>query len=266
MNGFHPVRPPIRFGLYEADLRARELRKQGHPVKLSNTAFQILAALLVRPRDVVSRTELIQKLPSHGTARDFERVVNDGMRELQQALEDRAEDPRFIETLGENYRFLGLAALRAADLGIVNNRRVRLCWWYECGGEVETDFGDRASATEWLRQFKPDAVRMSVLRSLAAEGGYSQLHHMGDNGVIRFIADLIFDGRLRVYQRPLATYVGPTGAEAQQPKPAPAVEPARVATPKPQAVESPTFVPLDAVAQVAVLLAAAAQGVPFCEE
>lgn len=135
-----------------------------------------------------------------------------------------------------------------ADLRVLNNRRVRLCWWYECGGEADTDFGDRASATEWLRQFKPDPVRMSTLRSLAAEGGYSQLHHVDDNSVIRFIADQIFDGRLRVYQPPLATYEGPAGAPAQQPKSPLALETAPVATAKPQAVESPTSVHLEATA------------------
>ncbi|HET7440290.1 MAG TPA: winged helix-turn-helix domain-containing protein [Terriglobales bacterium] len=267
MNVFPPARPPIRFGLYEADLRARELRKQGMAIKLSDISFQILEALLARPGTAISREEFIRQLSWRGTASDFEGVVNEGIQELLKALEEREDNPRFIESLpGGSYRFIGSDEVIRADLGVVDNCQVRLCWWFEGGGESAREFGDKMVASQWLRQFKTDAVRMSALRSVAAECGHSHLHSADDHSVLNFIAQQICEGRLRVYERPLEIYVGPVGTEEQAQKSSPALQPVPAAAPRAQPVEVATFGPLNAAAQVAVLVAAAAQGTPFCEE
>src|SRR5271155_2909685 len=97
----------LRFGVFEADLRAAELRKHGVRIKLQEQPFQILALLLKRPSELVTREELRQELwPAH-TFVDFDRGLNKAMTKLRSALGDSAESPRYIETLHRRgYRFL----------------------------------------------------------------------------------------------------------------------------------------------------------------
>src|SRR5579863_6327791 len=101
--------PPgtLRFGIFEADIRAGELRKHGIRVKLQEQPFQILCLLLKRPGELVSREELRQELwPAH-TFVDFDRGLNKAMTKLRSALGDSAESPRYVETLHRRgYRFL----------------------------------------------------------------------------------------------------------------------------------------------------------------
>jgi TolB-like protein/DNA-binding winged helix-turn-helix (wHTH) protein/Flp pilus assembly protein TadD len=96
-----------RFGLFEVDVRARELRKQGILVKLREQPFLILAALLERPGEVVTREELRRKLWPADTFVDFDNSVNAAVNRLREALGDSAENPRFIQTLPRHgYRFI----------------------------------------------------------------------------------------------------------------------------------------------------------------
>ncbi len=98
---------PIRFGVFEFDLRAGELRKKGVRVKLSEQPFQILVMLLERPGQVVTREELHQKLWPEGTFVDFEHGLNAAVNRLRDALEDSPENARFVETLPRRgYRFI----------------------------------------------------------------------------------------------------------------------------------------------------------------
>ncbi|MFY9529982.1 MAG: winged helix-turn-helix domain-containing protein [Candidatus Acidiferrales bacterium] len=98
----------VRFGAYEADLRAGELRKQGRRIKLAGRPFQILAILLERPGELITRQELQQKLWSADTFVDFEHCVNSAIKTLREALGDSAKKPRFVETLARRgYRFVG---------------------------------------------------------------------------------------------------------------------------------------------------------------
>jgi DNA-binding winged helix-turn-helix (wHTH) protein/tetratricopeptide (TPR) repeat protein/TolB-like protein len=97
----------LRFGLFEVDLQAGELRKHGVRVKLQEQPFQILTLLLERPGSPVTREDLRHKLwPAH-TFVDFDRSLNKAMTKLRSALGDSADSPRFIETLHRRgYRFL----------------------------------------------------------------------------------------------------------------------------------------------------------------
>jgi DNA-binding winged helix-turn-helix (wHTH) protein len=98
---------PIRFGLFEVDLQAGELRRQGYKVKLQDQPFQILVLLLDRPGEVVTREELQKKLWPADTFVDFERGLNRAVNKLREALSDDADSPRFIETLPRRgYRFV----------------------------------------------------------------------------------------------------------------------------------------------------------------
>lgn len=97
----------LRFGAFEADLHARELRKQGMQIKLQEQPFQILAFLLEHPGEIVTREHLRQKLWPADTFVDVDNSVNAAINRLREALGDSAENPRFVETLPRRgYRFV----------------------------------------------------------------------------------------------------------------------------------------------------------------
>jgi TolB-like protein/DNA-binding winged helix-turn-helix (wHTH) protein/tetratricopeptide (TPR) repeat protein len=97
----------VRFGVFELDLRSRELRRQGVRVKLQEQPFQLLEVLLERPGDVVTREELRQRIWSSDTFVDFEGGLYNAVKKLREALSDTADTPRFIETLPRRgYRFI----------------------------------------------------------------------------------------------------------------------------------------------------------------
>jgi len=99
--------PVVRFGAFELDLRAGELRKHGLKIKLQDQPFQILLMLLEQPGQVVTREQLHQKLWAEGTFVDFEHGLNAAIQRLRTALGDTAENPRFVETLARRgYRFV----------------------------------------------------------------------------------------------------------------------------------------------------------------
>ena len=96
-----------RFDAFEVDLRAGEVYKHGIRLKLQDQPFQILALLLERPGDVVTREELRQKLWPADTFVDFDTGLNSAIKKLRDALADSAEEPRYIETLPRRgYRFI----------------------------------------------------------------------------------------------------------------------------------------------------------------
>ena len=98
----------VRFGLFELDLRTGELRKSGIRIKLQEQPFQILAMLLERPSEIVTREELQKRLWPQDTFVDFDLSLNSAVKKLRQALGDDSEHPRFIETLyRRGYRFIG---------------------------------------------------------------------------------------------------------------------------------------------------------------
>jgi DNA-binding winged helix-turn-helix (wHTH) protein len=97
----------LRFGGYQVDLRTGELRKQGRKVRLTGKPFQVLAVLLERPGELITRTELQSRLWSSDTFVDFEHGVNAAVQTLRRALCDSHKKPRFIETLPRRgYRFI----------------------------------------------------------------------------------------------------------------------------------------------------------------
>ena len=98
---------PMRFGLFEVDLRAGELRKQGVKIKLQEQPLQILVMLLQHPGQVVTREQLRARLWPTDTFVDFDHGLNKAMNKLREALGDSADSPRFIETLARRgYRFM----------------------------------------------------------------------------------------------------------------------------------------------------------------
>src|SRR5260370_25064865 len=112
-----PARP-FRFGAFQLDLRARELRRNGIKVRVPDQSIQVLAMLLEYPGEVVTREEVHQRLWPNGTIVEFDHSINAAIKRLRQALEDSAEAPRYVETLPRlGYRFIGAVeqALPAQD-------------------------------------------------------------------------------------------------------------------------------------------------------
>jgi TolB-like protein/Tfp pilus assembly protein PilF len=98
----------IRFGVFDLDLRAGELRKRGAKVKLQQQPLQVLQILLENLGEVVSREQLQSRIWPADTFVDFEHGLNNAIRRLREALGDSAETPHYIETLARRgYRFIG---------------------------------------------------------------------------------------------------------------------------------------------------------------
>ena len=106
----------VRFDIFEVDLRAGELRKQGRLVKLQEQPLRVLSLLLERSGEVVTRDELRQNLWPADTFVDFDHGLNSAVARLRQALRDSAEKPRLIETVAKRgYRFIGSLDARIDD-------------------------------------------------------------------------------------------------------------------------------------------------------
>jgi TolB-like protein/DNA-binding winged helix-turn-helix (wHTH) protein/Tfp pilus assembly protein PilF len=96
----------LRFGVFEVDLRAGELTKRGLRIKLQEQPFQVLAMLLEKPGELVTREELREKIWGQ-TVVDFDHGLNKAINKIREALGDSAENPRFVETVARRgYRFL----------------------------------------------------------------------------------------------------------------------------------------------------------------
>ncbi|HWO32769.1 MAG TPA: tetratricopeptide repeat protein [Candidatus Acidoferrum sp.] len=102
--------PPalVRFGVFEADLRAGELRRNGVRVRLQDLPFRALTLLLSRPGDVITRNEFRQALWPLDIFVDFEQGISSAVMRLRDALRDSADNPVFIETIERRgYRWIG---------------------------------------------------------------------------------------------------------------------------------------------------------------
>jgi len=109
----------VRFGVFDVDMQARQLCKAGLRVKLQDQPFQVLAALLERPGEVVTREELRQRLWPADTFVDFDLSLNGALKKLRYALGDVADSPTFIETIPRRgYRFI--AAVRPVTVDLVS--------------------------------------------------------------------------------------------------------------------------------------------------
>lgn len=97
----------LRFGVFELDPAAGELRKNGDRIKLSPQPFKVLEVLVRRSGEVVTRTEIRENVWREDTFVDFEQGLNFCIRQIREAVGDTADTPRFIETLPKRgYRFL----------------------------------------------------------------------------------------------------------------------------------------------------------------
>ena len=128
----------MQFGIFEADLEAGELRRSGTRVRLQSQPFKLLAALLEHPGEVVSRETLQLELWGADTTVDFDHSLGIAVNKLREALNDSAENPRFVETLAKRgYRFI--APVKVVDphasAGVADSSAAKaragspLGWW-----------------------------------------------------------------------------------------------------------------------------------------
>jgi DNA-binding winged helix-turn-helix (wHTH) protein len=118
-----PQKKLFRFGVFEADQRTGELRKQGRRVLLPGQPFDVLIMLLEHPGEVVSRSQIRERLWPDGTFVDFDHSLNTAVNKIRDVLGDSASSPRFVETIARRgYRFIapvqldgGLATLHSAE-------------------------------------------------------------------------------------------------------------------------------------------------------
>ena len=114
-----PIAGVFRFGNFEVDTRAGEVRRGGIKLKISGQPFNVLVALLEKPGQVVTREELHDKLWSKDTFVDFEHGLNKAINKVRETLGDNADNPRFIETLPRRgYRLLVPVSLPGIDRGL----------------------------------------------------------------------------------------------------------------------------------------------------
>ena len=103
--------PMVRFGEFEVDLRSGELRTNGTSVKLQPQPAKILALLVRRRGETVTRDEIVAEVWGADTFVDYERGLNFAIRQIRNALGDDADHPTYIETIPKRgYRFVGNVA------------------------------------------------------------------------------------------------------------------------------------------------------------
>src|SRR6187397_561338 len=102
----------IRFGVFEADLRSGELRKNGVKIRLPGQPFEVLAVMLERPSEVITREELQKRLWPDGTFVDFDHSLNNAINKIREVLGDSAGVPALWK--------------RSRDAATASSRRWRL--------------------------------------------------------------------------------------------------------------------------------------------
>ena len=224
----------LRFGIFEVDLRAAELTKRGVRIRLQQQPFQVLAMLLEKPGELVTREELHKRLWSQ-TVVDFDHGVNKAINKIREALGDSAENPRFIETVARRgYRFLadvtpidtaadrkpgpateGLAPptdslrVEVADAGVPPKRANRHHAWTGFGFGLALVL---AASLSWIfysqSQSAPKIRSLAVLPLESLSGDASQ-DYFADGMTDALITDLGQISALRVISRTsVMTYKG----------------------------------------------------------
>jgi DNA-binding winged helix-turn-helix (wHTH) protein/Tol biopolymer transport system component len=194
----------VRFGAFEADLQTGELRKDGVKLKFGGQPFLVLAILLERPGDVVTREEL-QKRLWPDTFVDVERNLNTAVNKIREVLGDSAETPRFIETLPRRgYRFIAPVELEASEKdasegpidSLEKSRNHRRYFWLAMFGGLALAVGLLVAL--WIgisrRQGTPKVVRFIHLTS----DGQRKIGPLVSDGVRIYFNEWLPDGRLIV--------------------------------------------------------------------
>lgn len=199
-----PLRHTVRFGSFEVDLRAAELEHNGSKTKLPEQPFQILAALLEHPGEVVTREELRQRLWQSDTFVDFEHGLNTAVKRLREALDDSAEHPRYIETLPRHgYRLIAAAERpgpAVSSVAAVPVRRRTICLFVSAAVVVAI-----AAGLFWRQQlrerFMPVKIESLAVLPLENLSGKPEEEYFADAMTEALITELGKVHGLRVISR-----------------------------------------------------------------
>jgi TolB-like protein/DNA-binding winged helix-turn-helix (wHTH) protein len=212
-------RGAVRFGSFEVDLRACELRKHGIRLKLQDQPFHLLQILLEHHGELVSREELQRQIWTADTYVDFEKGLNNAVKKLRDALGDSAEKPRFIETHARHgYRFIGtIATTNGASLtpritstrgALLTARSLPLFRWVALGTAlfvalVALVFGlDIGSVREhWLVSASSPVIHSLAVLPLANLSSETNQEYFSDGMTDALITDLAQIGSLKVISR-----------------------------------------------------------------
>ncbi len=169
-----PTTRLLRFGLFEADLENARLTRNGVRIRLQDQPSRILALLLERAGQVVTREELRQELWPSGTYVDFDGSLNAALKRLRAALDDEADNPRFIETVPRRgYRFIApVSVIHSDSQPPVSPESESTSTAQEASGESR--FSTRSPAPQWKRQF-PWFVTSLAFLVLAASATFLAL-------------------------------------------------------------------------------------------
>src|SRR5271154_1988951 len=165
----------LRFGVFELDLRAGELRKHGVRIRLQEQPFRVLVVLVEHAGEVVTREDLQKKLWSADTFVDFDHGLNKAINKIREAIGDSAESPIFVETVARRgYRFL--AEVKIADVG--SERSVEMATGLQAARETGNRLEDSADNPAMFRRLSPSFAWKAivfVLVLLAAAGAIWKL-------------------------------------------------------------------------------------------
>ena len=183
----------VRFGPFELDRAAGELRKDGVRLRLQDKPLRVLEALIERPGALITREELRKRLWSDDTFVDFDNSLNNAINRLRAALDDEAGSPRFVETVGRRgYRFLAQASTDSEPAGHVEQQatarplRTRLVVlpFRILRPDAETDF---------LASSLPDAIAASLsgLESLLVRSTVAAARFVSEAPDLRAMAEAL---------------------------------------------------------------------------
>ena len=197
----------VRFDCYEVDLTSGRLYKRGLKRRLREKSFEVLAALLEHPGEVVSRDDLRRRLWRDDVFVDFDNNLNTAIGQLREALNDSAEHPRFIETLPKRgYRFIGEVTARVGAQCPPRARLVVLPFLNLTGNPAEEYFSDAMTDEVITALARVAPTELAVIARTTAmhyKGMHSDTASIGrDLGV-----DYIVEGAVRRTQDQLAINV-----------------------------------------------------------
>ncbi len=190
----------VRFDCFEVDLDAGILSKGGVRIGLRDQAFQVLALLLERPGQVVTRDDLRRRLWREDVFVDFDNSLNIAIARLRTALDDSAEHPRFIETLPKRgYRFIGQASPSpsATDTGPARKPRLVVLPFLNLSGDPAREYFSDAMTDEIITELASMAPDQ-----LAVIARTSAMHYKGSREDVRQISrelgvDYVVEGAVR---------------------------------------------------------------------
>ena len=190
----------IRFDCFEVDLAAGQLLKRGTRIRLREQCFTILASLLERRGEVVTREELRRRLWPDDVFVDFDNGLNTGIARLREVLGDSAERPRFIETLPRHgYRFVAEVVPHqpAAGRGVPRRSRLMVLPFVNLTGDSSEEYFSDAMTDEIVT-----AVARAAPERLAVIARTTAMHYKGSRKDIAHIGreldvDYIVEGAVR---------------------------------------------------------------------